>query len=216
MRSLIILFAASAMLLPNFLITADEDALHPPAPFLRESTFNQDPAAGKLAGRLLRVKRPLFMVSDLGRALDFYVDVVGLEVYQVEATYNRDPDSLGYKMFNIPVGKPKRSATLNTSNEVRGLALQEVSDMEILVGQTPRNHTILFETDDILGITGRAAAAGHPVIKPVLADIPATDKAPRLRFVECGVIDPDGHVVAFFQYFNDDAAWAEAQRVFGE
>ena len=48
----------------------------------------------------------------------------------------------------------------------------------------------------------------------MLGEIPATDNAPRLRFVEFGVIDPDGHVVAFFQYFEDDEAWREANKVF--
>ena len=195
---------------------AEEESLYPPAPFIRESTFNQDPASGKLKGRTLRIKRPLLIVADLKRSLDFYVDVVGLEVYEVEDTYNRDPASLGYEMFNIERGKPKRMAMLNTSDEVRGMTLQEVSDAEITVEQSPRTHTILFETDDVLGIQARAEAGGFHVVEPVLGDIPATDKAPRLRFVEFGVIDPDGHVVAFFQYFHSDDAWAEAQRVFGE
>ena len=195
---------------------ADDESLYPPAPFIRESTFNQDPASGKLKGRTLRIKRPLLIVADLKRSLDFYVDVVGLEVYQVEDTYNRDPASLGYEMFNIERGKPKRMAMLNTSDEVRGMTLQEVADAEITVEQTPRTHTILFETDDVLGIRDRAAAAGHRIVEPVLGDIPATDKAPRLRFVEFGVIDPDGHVVAFFQYFENDADWAKAHEVFGQ
>ncbi|MGI9238675.1 MAG: VOC family protein [Woeseiaceae bacterium] len=194
---------------------ADVDPLHPPAPFLRENTFNQNPAEGKLEGRLLRIKRPLFIVQDLQRSLDFYVDVVGLEVYEVEATFNRDPESLGYQMFNIPKGEPKRMATLNTSNEVRGMTLQEVPEMDIVVGQAPRTHTVLFETDDVLGIRMRAEQAGFKIIEPVLGDIPATDRSPRLRFVEFGIVDPDGHVVAFFQYFNDDASWQDAQTVFG-
>ena len=209
-----IIFATLLAAAPSIVTHAEEDTLHPPAPFIRESTFNQDPASGKLAGRTLRIKRPLLIVSDLARSLDFYVDIVGLEVYQVESTYNRDPDSLGYEMFNIPTGKPKRMAMLNTSDEVRGMTLQEVSGMDINVEQAPRTHTILFETDDVLGIRARASEAGFQVVEPVLGEIPATDKAPRLRFVEFGVIDPDGHVVAFFQYFDDDDAWREAQDVF--
>ena len=191
---------------------AQEDPLHPAAPFIRESTFNQDPAAGKLKGRTLRIKRPLLIVADLGRSLDFYVDIVGLEVYEVADTYNRDPESLGYQMFNIPVGTPKRMATLNTSDEVRGMTLQEVSGIDVPVEQNPRTHTVLFETDDAIGIRDRAAEAGFQIVEPVLGDIPATDKAPGLRFVEFGVIDPDGHVVAFFQYFNDDASWQKGAR----
>ncbi|MGI9233973.1 MAG: VOC family protein [Woeseiaceae bacterium] len=212
------LFLSLGVLLsaPPDTASADVDPLHPPAPFLRESTFNQNPGEGKLEGRLLRIKRPLFIVQDLQRSLDFYVDVVGLEVYEVEATFNRDPESLGYQMFNIPKGEPKRMATLNTSNEVRGMTLQEVPEMDIAVGQSPRTHTVLFETDDVLGIRMRAERAGFTIIEPVLGDIPATDRSPRLRFVEFGIVDPDGHVVAFFQYFNDDASWRDAQNIFGD
>lgn len=216
MRTFYIVLALGALLstAPDAALAVD-DPLHPPAPFLRDSTFNQNPGEGKLAGRLLRIKRPLFIVQDLQRSLDFYVDVVGLEVYEVEATFNRDPESLGYKMFNIPKGEPKRMATLNTSNEVRGMTLQEVPEMDITVGQSPRTHTVLFETDDVLGIQMRAERAGFEIIEPVLGDIAATDRSPRLRFVEFGIVDPDGHIVAFFQYFHDDVSWRDAQKVFG-
>ena len=38
---------------------SESDPLYPPAPYLRDSTFNQNPAEGKLKGRTLRIKRPL-------------------------------------------------------------------------------------------------------------------------------------------------------------
>lgn len=136
--------------------------LRPAAPFIRESTFNQEPESGKLEGKVLRVKRPLLIVKDLARSLDFYVDVVGLEVYSVEPTYNRDPASLGYELFNIPAGARKRMAMLNTSNEIRGLTLQEVRDFEFEFDHAPRAFTVLFETDDLRGIRARAAAARTP------------------------------------------------------
>jgi catechol 2,3-dioxygenase-like lactoylglutathione lyase family enzyme len=190
--------------------------LRPAAPFIRDGTFNQDPQSGKLKGRVLRVKRPLLIVRDLERSIQFYVDVIGLELYSVEPTYDRRPDSLGYEMFNITPGSRKRMALLNTSDEIRGMTLQEVRDMDFSVQQNPRTSTVLFETDDLLGIRNRAAAAGFAIIEPALADIPATAEAPALRFVEFGVVDPDGHVVSFFQYFDDDAQWAEVQRALHE
>ena len=185
--------------------------LRPPAPFIREGTFNQDPQGGRLKGRMLRVKRPLLIVHDLARSVQFYVDVVGLELYSIEPTYDRRPDSLGYQMFNITPGARKRMALLNTSDEIRGMTLQEVRDMEFSVQQSPRTSTVLFETDELLGLRHRAAAAGVQVIEPVLAEIPATEEAPALRFMEFGLVDPDGHVVSFFQYFKDDAEWEAAK-----
>ncbi|MDJ0654492.1 MAG: VOC family protein [Xanthomonadales bacterium] len=192
----------------------DEDwydaELYPDAPFIRNSSFSQQP----IQGRLLRIKRPLVIVSNLERSLEFYVDVVGLEVYEIAPYYNRDPQSLGYQLFNVPVGARKRMATLNTSDEVRGLTIQEIKDMEFEFTGTPRAFTILFETDDLVGIRARAAAGGFNVVEPVIVEIPATNVAPRLRFMEFGIIDPDNHVVSFFQYFDSDEQWAEAHRLY--
>jgi len=189
-----------------------DPALYPDAPPIREGTYSQKP----LQGRLLRVKRPLLIVRDLERSVRFYADVIGLELYSVEPYYNRDPRSLGYEMFGIPDGARKRMAMFNTSDEVRGLTLQEVKDMDVVFTQRPRSFTVLFETDDLLGIRRRAKDAGFRVVEPSLDEIPATATTPRLRFMELAVIDPDDHAVAFFQYFDGDAEWQEAQRVFRE
>ena len=189
-----------------------DPALYPDAPPIREGTYGQKP----LQGRLLRVKRPLLIVRDLERSVRFYADVIGLELYSVEPYYNRDPRSLGYEMFGIPDGARKRMAMFNTSDEVRGLTLQEVKDMDVVFTQRPRSFTVLFETDDLLGIRRRAKDAGFRVVEPSLDEIPATATTPRLRFMELAVIDPDDHAVAFFQYFDGDAEWQEAQRVFRE
>jgi catechol 2,3-dioxygenase-like lactoylglutathione lyase family enzyme len=179
----------------------------PPAPFIREGTLNQNPTIGKLRGRILRVKRPLLMVHDLERSIHFYVDLVGLELYDIEPAYDTNPESLGYPMFNIDAGARKRMASLNTSDEVRGVTLEELLDMDWTVQQKPRTSTILFETDDLLGIISRVKAAGYTVIPPVAGEIPARLGVPALRFMEGGVVDPDGHVVAFFQNYADDAEW---------
>ncbi len=213
----------AALLVMPALATAGEDrdyknedwynAEHyPDAPFIRESGMSQEPIKDKL----LRIKRPLVIVRDLERSLEFYVDVVGLEVYKIDPYYNTDPESLGYKLFDVPAGARKRMATLNTSDEIRGLTIQEVRDMTVEFTGRPRPFTILFETDDLMGIRARATEAGFRVIQPVLAEIPATRTAPRLRFMEFGVIDPDNHVISFFQYFDSDEEWDEAQRVYSE
>jgi catechol 2,3-dioxygenase-like lactoylglutathione lyase family enzyme len=186
--------------------------LYPDAPYIRPGTYNQKP----LQGKLLRVKRPLLIVADLERSLKFYADVLGLEVYSIDPYYNRDPKSLGYEMFGIPLGARKRMAMLNTSDEVRGITLQEVKDMRVEFRQRPRSFTILFETDDLLGIRQRAKDNGFRFVEPLIEEIPATASTPRLRFMEFGVLDPDDHVVAFFQYFDSDDDWRKARQAFAE
>lgn len=185
---------------------------YPDAPFLREGSYSQKP----LQGKVLRVKRPLVIVSDLERSLKFYVDVLGFELYSVEPYYDRNPQSLGYEMFGLPPGVRKRMAMLNTSDEIRGLTLQEIRDVPVEFKSRPRAFTVLLETDDLLGIRQRARAAGHRVIEPALGDIPSTASTPALRFMEFAVIDPDDHVISFFQNFSTDEAWAKAQQALRE
>ncbi|HPF27975.1 MAG TPA: VOC family protein, partial [Steroidobacteraceae bacterium] len=152
--------------------------------------------------------------ADLERSIEFYVDLVGLELYSVEPTYDRRPESLGYELFNIDAGSRKRMAMLNTSAEIRGMTLQEVRDMQWSVQQKPRTSTILFETDDLVATIDRVRAAGYQVIEPVAGEVPAALGVPALRFLEGGVIDPDGHVISFFQYFADDDNWQRVRAEF--
>ena len=186
---------------------AEASELRPAAPFIREGSNNQNPTVGKLRGRLLRIKRPLLIVGDLERSIKFYVDLVGLELYSVEPTFDRRPESLGYELFNIDAGSRKRMAMLNTSTEVRGMTLQEVRDMQWSVQQKPRTSTILFETDDLIATVERVRAAGYQVVEPVAGEVPASLGVPALRFIEGGVSDPDGQVISVFQYFADDDEW---------
>jgi catechol 2,3-dioxygenase-like lactoylglutathione lyase family enzyme len=184
--------------------------LYPPAPPVAEGSFNQNPQGGALKGRTLRLKRGLVIVSDLARSIAFYRDVIGLELYSVEPYFDRNPASLGYEMFGIPAGARKRMAMFNTSAELRGLTLQEVRDTRVAFRDRPRAFTLLFETDDVIGIHDRAVAAGAKIVRPASGEVAATALAPRLRFMEMAVFDPDGHVISFFQYFDSDAEWARA------
>lgn len=188
----------------------DQKELQAPAPFIQDGDRNQNPSEGKLKGQTLRIKRPLLMVTDLKRSLDFYENVVGLELYSVDQTYSIDGANVGRKIFNTPEGTRWRLAMLNTSDEVRGLSLREI-DADFEVPNGPRVSTVLFEASDILGIRDRAKKAGATVIGPHLAAGVASNGAAEYRFMEMGVIDPDGHVVTFFKYFHDtpedNAAW---------
>lgn len=150
-----------------------------------------------MQGKNMRIKRSTLLVHDLQRSVRFYRDVVGLELYDVEEEYNTDPDSYGYPLFNIPMGARKRMALFNTSDEVRGFAIEEVLDFEWEVQQKPRAATVLFETDDIAGLEQRLRAGGFTVFEPAKGS--AYDK----HFVELGFLDPDGHLLSAYQYFPE-------------
>lgn len=149
---------------------------------------------GPLQGKTMRIKRTTLLVHDLQRSIDFYTAVMGLELYDVEYEYNTEPDSYGYPLFNIPKGARKRMALFNTSDEVRGFAIEEVVDFEWQVQQTPRTAVALFETDDIRGLEARLRKGGHTVFTP------AAGAAYGTQFLEIGFLDPDGHLLAAYQY----------------
>lgn len=192
-----------------------DSELYAPAPFIPDGGRNQNPSEGKLKGETLRVKRTLLMVKDLKRSLDFYENVIGLEVYAVDQVYSLDQTTIGNKLFNTPPGTRRRIAQLNTSHETRGIALREI-DAPFDVPQRPRLGAILFEASEIEAIYDRAVAAGATVIPPSLAIVPERENAPELRYMELGVIDPDGHTLAFFRYYTeeDEEAWQAATKRF--
>jgi catechol 2,3-dioxygenase-like lactoylglutathione lyase family enzyme len=156
-------------------------------------SLSQEP----LQGKNMRIKRSTLLVHDLFRSIAFYRDIIGLELYDLEEEYNTDPDSYGYPLFNIPMGARKRMALFNTSDEVRGFAIEEVLDFDWEVQQVPRVSTVLFETDDIAGLEQRLRDGGFKVFEPAKGS--AYDK----HFVELGFLDPDGHLLSAYQYFPE-------------
>lgn len=182
-----------------------------PAPYIEPGTRNPNPAEGKLKGQTLRIKRPLLLVTDLQRSVAFYRDVIGLEVYNVETVYNNDPDGMGNKLLNLPPGTRWRVATLNTSDEARGITLREVPDVDFAVSQEPRKQIILFEASEALGVYRRALAAGVEVFPPAFGGTTASN---GMRLLEFGLLDPDGYVLAFFKYVDSAAEWDQLQRDF--
>ena len=214
-KSLILLAASMGIAVIGLPVAAEQAAnqepIYAPAPPIPDGTRNQQPTEGKLKGQTLRIKRVLLMVKDLKTSLAFYEDVVGLEVYAVDQVYSLDQTTIGNRIFNTPPGTRRRIAQLNTSNETRGIALREI-DAGFEVPQRPRLTTPLFEASDIMSIYDRATAAGATVIQPNLAIVPARENAPELRYMEMAILDPDGHVLTFFKYFEDDDEWEQAKQ----
>lgn len=195
----------SALLMTHDIARSEE--LLSPAPFIRDGSLNQDPAIGSLAGRLLRLKRGWLLVSDLERSVAFYADLIGLELYAISPNFDRRRDPLAEPMFGYAPDARRRVATFNTSDEIRAFGLTELADMDWQVQQQPRTSTVLFQTDHLLEILSRVAAAGFAVIGPIAGMVPADVGVPAVRYLEAGVVDPDGHVIALFQAFAEGPEW---------
>lgn len=145
-------------------------------------------------GRILRVKRPALVVSDLDRSIAFYRDVVGLELFDRDVDFGVAEGSFGDRVFGVDDGARKRMAMFNTSDEVRGFSLKEVRDMQWTVSQRPRISTVLFETNELAAIEQRLRNGDYTVFKPSAA------QSYDVRYVEMGFLDPDGHLITMFEY----------------
>ncbi|MCC7493517.1 MAG: VOC family protein [Fimbriimonadaceae bacterium] len=134
-------------------------------------------------------------VSDLDRALTFYRDLLGLEVFvQMERTDHTIGDIVGYPGARIKiafVGVPGDTARVELLQYV-------VPQGEALKPETfqPASGHVCFRADDIDGMYRRIAEAGY---QP-RSDAPVTitegaNKGARVFYVR----DPDGYSVELFQ-----------------
>ncbi len=79
-------------------------------------------------GSALRFQRANYVVSDLGRALGFYCDILG---FTVEFQKVSEPDSYSYPVFEIDRSADMRFAVLSAPDQPRVMALTEVTGVEL-------------------------------------------------------------------------------------
>lgn len=136
-----------------------------------------------------RFQRGNFLVSDLERALSFYVDILGFEVAFVK---DSEPDSYSYDVFEIPKDRKLRFAVLSSPTQARVMALTEVSgELEDL--PTPRRSAIVVEIPEIDEVVSQCQAAGLKVYEE---DHLITQDEREGR--EVGIVDYDGNLVVIY------------------
>ena len=137
----------------------------------------------------VRLQRPTVLVSDLGRALTFYRDVLGFEVV---FTKDSDAASYSYDVFEIPRSSSLRFCVLGTAEQRNCLALSEVGGLAPITG-TPRRSAIVLECADFDGVVEGARDLGLHVYPE---DTLITKDGREGR--EIGIVDFDGNLVAVY------------------
>lgn len=138
----------------------------------------------------VRFQRGNFVVADLARALHFYRDVLGFEVaYQK----GHNPDSYSIPVFNIPDGAVLGFCTLSTRDQVRVMALTEISGVPLPPVPAPRRSAIVLDVADPDAIINGAQALGLTVYPEERLE---TNDGRIGR--EIGIVDFDDNLVVIY------------------
>jgi len=138
-----------------------------------------------------RFQRANLVVRNMDRALALYRDVLGLTV-----DYMKDslPTSYSYPVFQFPREAKLRFCTLSSDEQVRVLALTEVTGVELPEPNLPRSAALVFQVRDmdatVEALSGLAGVDGYPEEQLHTQD----GRVGR----EKGIVDVDGHLVVLY------------------
>ncbi|MGF1521692.1 MAG: VOC family protein [Leptolyngbyaceae cyanobacterium] len=139
----------------------------------------------------LHLKRPCLLVSDLGRSLQLYRDILG---FRLEYVSEASPESYLYKVFQIPAQAQLTFATLSTEHESRALALTEVKGIVLPERSLPHAIGVVMQVSDVPPVIEQIKKLGLHVVAPSFFTAP-----PNLEFTEQGFYDFDGQLIVLYE-----------------
>ena len=107
----------------------------------------------------LRFQRGNFIVGNIEKSLRLYRDVLGFELAFVK---DSPDDSYSYPVFEIETSHKLRFAVLSTAEQVRVMALTEVT-ADLPAVPHPRRAAIVLEVGDVDAVCEGARALGCQV-----------------------------------------------------
>jgi catechol 2,3-dioxygenase-like lactoylglutathione lyase family enzyme len=150
------------------------------------------PAHGEpAAAPEVALKRVNLLVRDLDRSLAIYRDILGFRVFGISES---GPQSYSYPVFRLPPQAKLRFCTLDSSTEVRGFALTEVTGVELPAPPAVHLSAPVIRIERFDEVRARLEAAGLVVVEPR-----SSKTAEGQTFREMAFTDPDGHLVVLYQ-----------------
>jgi catechol 2,3-dioxygenase-like lactoylglutathione lyase family enzyme len=137
------------------------------------------------------LKRVNLLVRDMQRSLAIYRDILGFRIFQCS---DATPQSYSYPVFHIPPQAKLHFCTLDSTTEVRALALTQVTGVELPPQPALHLSAPVIRVDRFEDVHAKLKAAGLEVVEPRRSK---TSEGQDFR--ELAFTDPDGHVVVLYQ-----------------
>ena len=137
------------------------------------------------------LKRVNLLVRDMQRSLAIYRDILGFRVFQCN---DSTPQSFSYPVFRIPPQAKLHFCTLDSSTEVRALALTQVTGVELPAHPPLHLSAPVIRIQKFDEVIAKLKAAGLEVVEPR-----RSRTAEGHEFTELAFTDPDGHLVVLYQ-----------------
>ncbi len=142
----------------------------------------------------IRFQRANYVVSNLERALKFYVGVLGLTLDFVK---DSEKTSYSYPVFEIPSDANIRFAVLSAPNQPRVMALTEITNIKTEPIPHPRRAAIVLEVPNVETVANRAKNVGFLVYEAI--EFETHDGRTGL---ELGLVDADDNLTVIYS-LND-------------
>jgi len=162
--------------------------------FASTSAAAQEPAGGAPYDGAY-FKRQAIIVSDMDRALTLYRDILGFELHSLTQS---GPDSYSYEVFNIPREASIRFAAVQRGEPDRGLALIEVTGIELqpLTG-IRRAAAVIDAHGRYEAIVEAIDALGLDRVEPRALGRADSERG---QGIELGFTDWDGNLIVIYEF----------------
>jgi len=137
------------------------------------------------------LKRVNLLVRDMQRSLAIYRDILGFRVFHCA---DSSPQSFSYPVFRIPTQAKLHFCTLDSSTEVRALALTEVRGVDLPAQPAMHLSAPVIRVQRFDEVLAKLRTAGLDVVEPR-----RSRTAEGHEFTELAFTDPDGHLVVLYQ-----------------
>lgn len=138
-------------------------------------------------------KRTNLLVANLEKSLTIYRDILDFKIHKISPS---SKESFSYPVFNIPKEANLKSCTLDSPDQIRTIALTEVTGIQLPSPPSqPHLSASVIRVRDLPMVMEKIKALGLSTTNSKIAQ--GSDGG---MFVEQAFVDFDGHLIVLYEY----------------